>query len=422
MLFSNTSFCKAAILPRSDLFFSRVFRLFFVVALLKSPGSHAENTGQKKQQTRKRETNHDESKEHLKDAPALPRKLNAHVEPQKVPFGGIFYLVVTFERPKGVAYSPPSTLPSTKTVRAAPATQHKIEHDVTPLNRLSPESKPVAEKTKEGGGLDAEAKRDVVWVREAYRIPFLALDLSRVKTPALLLKNVHGQTLDIPSLTVDVDNEATEPAQTTVSVPHSGAQPSSVAPDLASPNAARTSKNAPSFAMSAGPQIFVVDDTRPWVVLGIFLLTLFFAFVENRLRRIRKFHVGIRKENQVIIVKEQVSAHDRALARLDTLLAEGLLKRGEVEPFVTRLMDEVLRDYLAARFSLAAEHRTTRELAEELLDVGHVRLDIPVVRDLLEDADMVKFAKATLQVEVASKMAGKVRALIEDTRRREEKS
>ena len=75
-------------------------------------------------------------------------------------------------------------------------------------------------------------------------------------------------------------------------------------------------------------------------------------------------------------------------------------------------MDEVLRDYVASRFTLPAGSRTTRELVAELLLLRPPGLDIVLVERVLLDADRVKFARASLPPTAADEMAGRVRELI----------
>ena len=310
-------------------------------------------------------------------AQVTPRKVNVYVEPKQVAFAQPFHLVVQFERAKGEHFKLPSTLPQSKSVRAT----GRPSHDVKPL--------PV------------ETDGDVAWVQETFRIPMLALDLDEAKTPALVLTSTLGQTLDVPALKADV----VDPGAPAASNP----KPTPGQPQDAPPA-------PPSFAKPDGPQMFRVDDWRPWWSLLMLVMGGLAYALQRWLRRWRVLVVPSNDEQVTTSSRADTTpAHVRALERLEALLAEGLLKRGEVEPFVTRLMDDVLRDYLAGRFGLHAEQATTAELARELLDVGHARLDISLVQSLLEDVDMVKFAKATMQVEVASQMAGKVRTLTVDT-------
>jgi len=88
-----------------------------------------------------------------------------------------------------------------------------------------------------------------------------------------------------------------------------------------------------------------------------------------------------------------LSADELALQKLDELLAEGVLEKGDTREFYQRVTD-VLRRYFEGRFGLRAPEWTTREfLAAVRLDL---RLD-PRQRQFLEEffvhCDLVKFAE-----------------------------
>ena len=158
---------------------------------------------------------------------------------------------------------------------------------------------------------------------------------------------------------------------------------------------------------------YPVPDARPWIALSALLSAgLLYAAVRAAARRRR---LVVAKAPPVPIAPPR-PAHEVALERLEALLATGMLARGETGVFVERLMDEVLRDYLTARFGLSAGTRTTRELVKDLLGISWPGLDVVLVESLLADADLVKFAKAAISAERAHAMATRVRALIEATR------
>ncbi len=86
-------------------------------------------------------------------------------------------------------------------------------------------------------------------------------------------------------------------------------------------------------------------------------------------------------------------AHLVALDELDQLKSLGLIEKGEIKRFHI-LVSEVVRRYLEARFGILAPEMTTWELTEAFqsrrdIDSGLKEL----IRDFLEDCDMVKFAK-----------------------------
>ena len=97
--------------------------------------------------------------------------------------------------------------------------------------------------------------------------------------------------------------------------------------------------------------------------------------------------------------KEKLSAprvvppHEIALTALDALLSEGLLAGGAVELFYLRLSD-ILRHYIEDQFSLRAPEQTTEEFLAAMSRGPHIRRDHQtLLRDFLQRADMVKFAK-----------------------------
>lgn len=88
-----------------------------------------------------------------------------------------------------------------------------------------------------------------------------------------------------------------------------------------------------------------------------------------------------------------VPPHEIALAALDALLSEGLLAGGAVEPFYLRLSD-IVRHYIEDQFSLRAPEQTTEEFLAAMSHGPHIRRDHQaLLRDFLQRADMVKFAK-----------------------------
>ncbi|MYB52537.1 MAG: protein BatD [Acidobacteriia bacterium] len=97
--------------------------------------------------------------------------------------------------------------------------------------------------------------------------------------------------------------------------------------------------------------------------------------------------------------KEKLSAprvvppHEIALTALDALLSEGLLAGGAVELFYLRLSD-IVRHYIEDQFSLRAPEQTTEEFLVAMSSGPHIRRDHQtLLRDFLQRADMVKFAK-----------------------------
>ncbi len=80
-----------------------------------------------------------------------------------------------------------------------------------------------------------------------------------------------------------------------------------------------------------------------------------------------------------------------ALTELERIEAMGLVERGEYKAFYTRVVD-VIRRYIEERFGVEAMDRTTGELLDDLARHGK-RID--GLGALMNEADLVKFAKFT---------------------------
>lgn len=106
--------------------------------------------------------------------------------------------------------------------------------------------------------------------------------------------------------------------------------------------------------------------------------------------------------------------HGAALAALDQLVAENLPSQGRLKAHYDRLAD-ILRAYLSRRFDLPALEHTTAELMALMRDGAYddaLRTD---VRHVLDEADMVKFARLQVPVEKAFVGVHTVRTIVERT-------
>jgi len=280
--------------------------------------------------------------------------LSARVEPARVPFGGEVQLIVEVTRPARMKIGLPDDVGASDE-----------------LPRTS--NKPVRAAKELGDGT----------VNETISFGFLALDVKDLKTPAFTLAVSDGAVLEVPSLPVAVD-------VTPLPDPTDGG-----------------SNGALVIEPAAGTVVYRVDDPRPWALLALLVLVGTAVVALRAAIKARQLAVP------VVVGPPPPPprpAHEVALERLDALLP--MLTRGEVDGFVALLMDDVLRDYLASRFALAAGTRTTKEIVTDLLSVAVVGLDIGLVDKLGQDADLVKFARAHLSAEQAHGMAARVRALI----------
>lgn len=112
-----------------------------------------------------------------------------------------------------------------------------------------------------------------------------------------------------------------------------------------------------------------------------------------------------------------VPAHLIALGKLDKLEADASWKQGDIKGFQSDVT-YVLREYLENRFGMHALEATTPEItrslkARQLDEEGHLR-------QVLDTADMVKFAKAVPAEEVHPRSLNRVREFVITTQEKAE--
>lgn len=100
-----------------------------------------------------------------------------------------------------------------------------------------------------------------------------------------------------------------------------------------------------------------------------------------------------------------------ALRALDELALAGLLGRGEYRPFYIRLT-AVAKRYLERRLGAPVLEMTTLETSAFLRDHAHGGQLLPVVRDLSQAADQIKFARGAGLAQAAEGHLAAVRTLV----------
>ena len=103
---------------------------------------------------------------------------------------------------------------------------------------------------------------------------------------------------------------------------------------------------------------------------------------------------------------------EEALAALRALEASDLLGQEQVRPFYTKL-SEILRRYLWRRFSIVALEATTSEIVLQLAATGAGTLSAPA-NSILQECDLVKFARLKPPREKGLTAIGAARSLIEE--------
>jgi hypothetical protein len=152
-----------------------------------------------------------------------------------------------------------------------------------------------------------------------------------------------------------------------------------------------------------GPQAVGIGRAF-WVALGtgLVLAAALAAWLVRRRRRV---------EAPRAVPAPERPADVEALLALDALAASGLAFRGEYRSFYIRLT-EVAKRYLERRLEAPVLEMTTAETLAFLRGHAHGGGLLPVVRDLAEAADRIKFAKGQGLAQEADRHLAAVRALV----------
>ena len=92
-------------------------------------------------------------------------------------------------------------------------------------------------------------------------------------------------------------------------------------------------------------------------------------------------------------------ADELAYERIEKLKAMGLIEKGELKQYYI-ILSEIIRRYLEARYSIQVLDMTTYELYQQLRKIGADKKHTGIIKDFLEECDMVKFAKYLPEVKI----------------------
>lgn len=118
-----------------------------------------------------------------------------------------------------------------------------------------------------------------------------------------------------------------------------------------------------------------------------------------------------RKDEGEQVIEIQKPPYEIALNSLDDLEAKKLWQSGKVKEYHTEIT-EIIRTYFEKRFSLPALELTTDETLELLKTKNDSSEILPLTKDFLQNADMVKFAKFVPLNEINEAMIKQARQIV----------
>ncbi len=123
-----------------------------------------------------------------------------------------------------------------------------------------------------------------------------------------------------------------------------------------------------------------------------------------------------RKTEVVAEVEEVKPAHIIALDKLNGLKEEELWQKGQIKEYQSKLTFAI-REYLENRYDIQALESTTDEISRELKKHDFAGQDEMALKEILQVADLVKFAKATPDVSVHERFLDKAVDFVNKTKR-----
>ena len=170
--------------------------------------------------------------------------------------------------------------------------------------------------------------------------------------------------------------------------------------------------------VSVGKKPTDKDDIRPIkgpVALGLrWLRTLAGGVLAALLSILLAVKIILRKRKEALDLESLKPPHERAMLELGRLQGKGWLEAGRTKEFYSELAD-ILRRYLERRFTIESLELTTFELVRILKEKEFDAGVVGKIKDLLENSDLVKFAKFSPPKSLADDLVRELTDIVEMT-------
>lgn len=131
------------------------------------------------------------------------------------------------------------------------------------------------------------------------------------------------------------------------------------------------------------PLLWQDYDEYIYIALGILLLVVLLYFWLKSRKRVP----------EETTFEREIDPHEQAFIKLQALEHKKLLEVRKFDEFQVELT-HIIREFLSRKYHIRALESTSREVVNKLEDTSFPSYKIPVLKELLNMADLVKFAKA----------------------------
>ena len=169
----------------------------------------------------------------------------------------------------------------------------------------------------------------------------------------------------------------------------------------------------PDSTQMIAPILPIIPEEKNWqdwmwlLYLQLFLLAVgvFMYFILRKRKKERMI------EEEVIVIRP---SHEVAFEKLDELESKNLWQQGKVKEYQSELT-YTIREYLENRFEIQALESTTGEINKSLKTVDFDPKHTSNLNNILQIADMVKFAKAKPDESIHQDFMNMARSFVKDT-------
>lgn len=170
------------------------------------------------------------------------------------------------------------------------------------------------------------------------------------------------------------------------------------------------------FVESLKPKDDIRDIKSP-VSIPLGWLFYFFLIFIPLLIAIGYYYYQSRKKIEIFVHSDLTRPADEvAYEQLEKLKNLDLVSQGKIKEYYI-ILSEIIRKYLQQRYSIPVLDRTTNELYHELRDNNEIdKKHCTLIKEFLEDCDLVKFAKYVPEHEIITKNTETAKKIIDLTK------